>query len=436
MRWFVSVVVSFGTLTGSAATLSASSDSLTHLLNLVKDERLTECLRYVNDSDTNFATTADVLYLTAVCALRANRPFLARRQLNKLLERYPQYPGAWFTEAQADYLLHDKAALAISRAALKSAALPPQQQTEAKQWLESLDDSDHRHLVSLSGDVGAGHTSNANSGSAGSDYLGTPIPTLYRQAASDFSEASIGIVGAHALGSFQDLLGAARVFRRSYFDAPFVNQTLVAAAVSYRRPFHDWSAEYSISGFDERIAGIPQRRFGALEFAAARRVSDLWELSVVGRAGRLDYRIATRPDFDVWRFFWNANVSRLVGKTLKNRVGAGTYGGGDESVIRDSAYGNSRLGVRAFADYQLGAHFTVSAEAALSVAQFDGNGTFGGVRRLDKQSSLVAIGNWKWNPASRWSIQARAIHQNVNSNVSVFLFDQNELGIYVRLQDK
>ena len=419
----------------SSGAVSADMQPVSALLSLLQDGRLEDCRVYLRERQVSHPD-ADSLYVSSICALRSNHPYQARAQLTKLLAVRTDYPGAWFAKAQADFLIRDHAELEISRVAMLTSRLPPEQRETAKAWLQSLNISETRQTIIWNAEVGAGSNSNANAGTVDSDYLGTAIPRTQKRTASDFYESSFGLGMAKGQGIFSDLIGSIQISRRSNSSAPFVNQSLVSAAVTYRHPLRKWLAEYSILGLDERIAGVPQRQFGALEFSIYKRASDFWEYAFIGRAGRLNYRVSDRPDLNVWRFLWSLNTTRLFGDSLKNRVGIGIFGGGDEEVIYRSSFGNSRFGVRVFGETEIGAHLKIGAEGAFSTTSFDVHGGFSGISRLDGQLSVLATATWKAKPSSPWSIQARLVHRNLDSNVSVFRFDQNSVGIFVKIRGK
>lgn len=419
-------------LAGTSPLLVAQEEpSAAAALIFLQQNRLEDCVRYAKLPSVASTQIPSVLYITGICALRANHPFLARAQISRLLALSPKFPGAWFAMAQADYLIRDYAALSKSKMVLATAVLPLEQVVAAKTWLKQLDAASQREIVAIGFNVGFGNTSNASLGTTEADYLGTPIPLVARSVASNFGSASLRVTAAKAVGLFSQFIGMAEISKTNYSRTAYLNQQVLSASLAFQRPISTWTTEFAARGFIERVSGTQRRTFGTLDFTAVRRESDHWEVILVGRAGRLNYGIKERPDLDTWRLLWNGNVVRLFGGSLENQIGLGLFGGGDEEVIDRSSYGNSRIGMRAFSRVKLNAQFALEDEATYSIARFDVHGGFFGTTRQDTQASLAFGANWKRHESSKWSVAARYIHRMLHSNVSVYSFDQNQLGLYV-----
>lgn len=412
--------------------LGAEAFSMEKLLSLLQTGELSSCVRYFESTTGPARQTPDALYVASVCALRTNRPISAQRFAQEALDQAPNYAGAWFVKAQADYLLRDGASLAVSRRALASASVPSEQRNAAATWLQSLKQSETRTQLSLAAEVGFGHSTNANAGTSESDYLGTPIPGSAKQTPSAFFDAALDASVTKPYGLFKRVFVATEIARRFNPDAPSADQTVMSLVIGYQVPVRQTMFTYSIKGFDEYVDGKPQRLFATADVVASRRISDFSEVEVGLRVGRLNFRIPTRPDLDVWRAVWSANLTRIVGRTGKAKLGAGVFGGGDEEVVFRSSFGNTRIGVRAFADLPIDNHLELRGEATASATEFDVHGGFAGITRRDNQIAVGLAATWRPSNTSKWRIEARAVRRKLSSNVQVFSFDQDSVGIWVR----
>ncbi len=415
-------------------TLSIEADSDTRATlreaeTLIAAQRSEDAWSLLSPLEATLAGNAYFDYLLGVSALDTGRRGNAIFALQRSLAVEPRFSGAKMELARAHFEIGDFAQARPLFVALLGENPPPSVRGVLGRYIDAIDRVPPTPAPRFTPfvELTSGDDSNANGSTADEQFLGFTLNPENVEADSPFLEGAAGFNWVVPSNVNQTWYTSGRFSHRRNEDATFVDATIgsLTSGMTWRRG--EFFGHIGGEGYVAHRDDEPNQRYLGVDLGLGRQLSDQWAVSLGLRSGEVNHYESTLKALDVDRLLYTIGLDyRLSALT---EFGFDLIGGRDTEDLDASPYGNSKVGARLSFTTGRGNMFLFGSLGTLTT---DYDGQFFGAPREDDQLTAILAIEFRDVGFEGLSILPSLRYVDNESDVALYDYDRNEIGVTIR----